>query len=81
MIRLLLLSLLQPQRLVRQGFLELTDFLGQFALILHILDACLMQNVELLLVEFSLLRSDLALLLELGQDIVCLGGLYPGLLF
>ena len=81
MICLLLLSLLQPQSLVRQGFLELTDFLGQFALILHILDACLMQNVELLLVELGLLRSNLSLLLELGEDVVCLGGFHPSLLF
>ena len=81
MIRLLLLSLLEPQRLVRQGFLELTDFLGQFALILHVLDACLMQNVELLLVELGLLWSNLSLLLELGEDVVCLGGLHPSLLF
>ena len=81
MICLLLLSLLKPQGLVRQGFLELTDFLRQFALILHIFDACLVQDVKLLLVELRLLGSDLALLLELSENIVCLGGLHPSLLF
>ena len=58
--------------------LELTDFLREFALVLHVLDAGLVKHVELLLVKFGLLGRNLVVLLELGKDVVSLGGFHTG---
>ena len=54
-------------------FFELADFLRKFALILHILDTCFVQDIEFLLEELSLLWSDFSILLQRVQDVVSLG--------
>jgi len=51
------------KRLKWTYLLELTDFLREFALILHVLDASLVEHVELLLEQLSLLWRQFAFLL------------------
>ena len=47
---------------------------------MHVLDAGLVQHIELLLVELGLFRRDLAFLLQLDEDVVGLRGFHAGLL-
>ena len=54
MVFLLLVGFLQLEALMTETLLQLTNLFTQFALIHHILNACLMQHIELVLV---LLRS------------------------
>jgi len=57
------ISLYVSKRLEWTYLLELTDFLREFALILHVLDASLVEHIELLLEQLGLLRRQFAFLL------------------
>ena len=47
-------------------FLVLADFLGEFSFVLHLFDACVVEDIKFLLVQLGLLCGDQTFLLKIS---------------